>query len=94
MMRVSAIRFLMLSLIFTVLPAMAQPGAEEAPAIDPSAARSSGSSDTPDKLDTTPSEEESARGSTGADNSGRSPFDYRSSEEISEDVPVSFPVDI
>ena len=23
-----------------------------------------------------------------------SPFDYRSSEEISEDVPVSFPVDI
>jgi len=28
--------------------------------------------------------------STGKD----SPFDYRSSEEISEDVPVSFPVDI
>jgi hypothetical protein len=28
--------------------------------------------------------------STGKD----SPYDYRSSEEISEDVPVSFPVDI
>lgn len=29
-----------------------------------------------------------------ADNSGDSPFDYRSSEEISEDLSVSFPVDI
>ena len=28
-----------------------------------------------------------------ADNSS-SPFDYRASEEISEDLPVSFPVDI
>ena len=28
------------------------------------------------------------------DDSGDSPFDYRSSEEISEDLSVSFPVDI
>ena len=27
-------------------------------------------------------------------NSGDSPFDYRASEKISEDLPVSFPVDI
>ncbi len=34
--------------------------------------------------------QKSAPPTTGKD----SPFDYRSSEEISEDVPVSFPVDI
>lgn len=41
-------------------------------------------------------------GQTGADNSSEkgqparneSPFEYRPSEEISEDLPVSFPVDI
>ena len=42
----------------------------------------------------TPQSKESAPASSSAGNSGRSPFDYRSSEEISEDVPVSFPVDI
>ena len=34
--------------------------------------------------------QKNAPATTGKD----SPFDYRSSEEISEDVPVSFPVDI
>jgi hypothetical protein len=29
-----------------------------------------------------------------ADSGGDSPFDYRASEEISEDLPVSFPADI
>jgi hypothetical protein len=31
---------------------------------------------------------------SGTANSGDSPFDYRASEKISEDLPVSFPVDI
>ncbi len=31
---------------------------------------------------------------TASAGSANSPFDYRASEEISEDVPVSFPVDI
>ena len=29
-----------------------------------------------------------------SDSGGNSPFDYRASEEISEDLPVSFPADI
>lgn len=30
----------------------------------------------------------------GSSSSGGSPYDYRASEEISEDLPVSFPADI
>jgi len=37
-----------------------------------------------------PAQKKSSPPASGRD----SPFDYRSSEEISEDVPVSFPVDI
>jgi hypothetical protein len=38
---------------------------------------------------------ESSAGTEGGNTgSGNSPFDYRASEEISEDLPVSFPVDI
>ena len=35
-----------------------------------------------------------AAGDTTPTQAGRSPTDYRSSEKISEDLPVSFPVDI
>ena len=42
-------------------------------------------------------DEESAPGTQAPDNAdqgGGSPFDYEASEEISDDKPVSFPVDI
>jgi hypothetical protein len=42
----------------------------------------------------TPAAREPAPKSTPPATAKDSPFDYRSSEEISEDVPVSFPVDI
>jgi len=42
----------------------------------------------------TPVARDSAQKSTPPTTGKDSPFDYRSSEEISEDVPVSFPVDI
>jgi hypothetical protein len=41
-----------------------------------------------------PAPAEPAKKSTPAEGSKNSPFEYHSSEEISEDVPVSFPVDI
>ena len=41
-----------------------------------------------------PAAAEPAQQSTGAGQRKESPADYRPSEEISEDVPVSFPVDI
>ena len=50
-----------------------------------------------DKNDTASSAatpEGSAEKKTPSAKSNASPFDYRSSEKISEDVPVSFPVDI
>ncbi len=41
-----------------------------------------------------PAAREQAQKSTPSKTGKDSPFDYQSSEEISEDVPVSFPVDI
>ncbi|NQX89459.1 MAG: hypothetical protein HRT77_12420 [Halioglobus sp.] len=41
----------------------------------------------------TRSQEEAAEGAAATARND-SPFDYRASEEISEDLPVSFPVDI
>jgi hypothetical protein len=41
-----------------------------------------------------PATREQAQKSTPPKTGKDSPFDYRSSEQISEDVPVSFPVDI
>jgi len=35
-----------------------------------------------------------AKAKQPSDSGGSSPFDYRASEEISEDLPVSFPADI
>lgn len=58
----------------------------------------SGSSDTStDKTaapQQAPAAKSSAEASTSAGSGKNSPFDYRPSEEISEDAPVSFPVDI
>jgi hypothetical protein len=41
-----------------------------------------------------PTTSQQAQKNTATEKGKDSPFDYRSSEEISEDVPVSFPVDI
>ena len=39
-------------------------------------------------------ETEASAGESGTGSSDESPFDYQSSEQISEDLSVSFPVDI
>jgi len=68
-------------------PAAAKPAAEAAtgeaargaPAQAPAPAEKAGNPRSPEK---------------GADARGNSPFDYSASEQISEDLPVSFPADI
>jgi hypothetical protein len=86
---------LILVLALGATPVLAQPEADDAAAAGSSSAavtdKSKGSST---GTQPAPAAKESAPSSSSAGNSGRSPFDYRSSEEISEDVPVSFPVDI
>jgi hypothetical protein len=83
---------LFLALVLGSMPLLAQP-APDAPA----AGTAQGATRAGDK--TAPAQEapaapgpaqKSALPTAGKD----SPFDYRPSEEISEDVPVSFPVDI
>ncbi len=74
-------------------PLLAQPeatGGEESS----SAAAANGSADTTATTQPAPAPSATAPTSSSSGTSNKSPFDYRSSEEISEDVPVSFPVDI
>ncbi len=52
------------------------------------------SAPTPQSSDGKTDSGEGAKAKPRADSGGNSPFDYRASEEISEDVPVSFPADI
>lgn len=81
---------LLLALILGSAPVLAQPdvtGSAESPP-----AQAGGSTDKPAATQAPPAGSEPAAKSPGA--SSASPFDYRPSEEISEDVPVSFPVDI
>jgi hypothetical protein len=64
-------------------PGSAQPAAD-APKGAPAPQSPAGKKDTGDGANAKPR----------ADSGGESPFDYRASEEISEDLPVSFPADI
>ncbi len=83
---------LCLTLALGAMPLLAQP--EQA---EPPAGSSAGSTARPAEKTTAPQQAPAAREAApkSADAAGKtSPFDYRSSEEISEDVPVSFPVDI
>ena len=92
MTRPGQVNPLFLALIFGAMPLAAQPepgDASRSPAQDSSPATNQTSATPQAKADT-----DTAQKSSPATNSGDSPFDYRSSEEISEDVPVSFPVDI
>jgi len=93
MIKATQASLLLLALVFAALPVMAQHQADEATGSSASAARDN-ATEQPAATPETPADRESAPNSSSADTSGRSPFDYRSSEEISEDVPVSFPVDI
>ena len=80
---------LFLALILEATPLLAQaedaelPSQAEAPVGDQSPAVSQ-----------SPSTKDTAQKSTPTKTGQDSPFEYRPSEEISEDVPVSFPVDI
>ncbi len=67
--------------------ALAGAGALAQPAEEPTAAPPADSQPAP-----APDQDNTARDNTAAPT--RSPSDYRASEEISEDLPVSFPVDI
>lgn len=81
---------LFLALLLGATPALAQPetvGSSSAPTTEQVA-------DTPAASQSAPAPSEPASKDPGAGTSSKSPFDYRSSEKISEDVPVSFPVDI
>jgi hypothetical protein len=66
--------------------ALAQPAGSETTTKEPPAQAAAPDSANSVKPDDTP-----AQAPVGAD---RSPSDYRASEKISEDLPVSFPVDI
>lgn len=81
---------LFLALLLGTTPLLAQPDAGGASSASPG----EGSEGQPAATQQAPAPSEPAPESSSAGSSTRSPFDYRSSEEISEDVPVSFPVDI
>tara|TARA_R110000850_G_scaffold149299_1_gene271773 strand:- start:497 stop:748 length:252 start_codon:yes stop_codon:yes gene_type:complete len=74
---------LLLALLLGAAPLLAQPETGE---------KSAAADDEP--ADKPAATQEAPAGDAAAGADTRSPFDYRSSEEISEDVPVSFPVDI
>jgi len=79
---------LLLALALGSSPLLAQP-APQTKTAEPST-RAAQQTAPPQAPATTETAQKSTPPATGRD----SPFDYRSSEEISEDVPVSFPVDI
>jgi hypothetical protein len=80
---------LFLGLVLGSMPLLAQPAAD-AEAAKPATAVA----DKTPPPQQAPAAREPAQKSTPPTTGKDSPFDYRSSEEISEDVPVSFPVDI
>ena len=79
-----------LSILLVATPLQAQTDAADAA----TASASDGTADKPAAAQEPSTAREPAAKSGSAGASGNSPFDYRSSEEISEDVPVSFPVDM
>lgn len=87
MTRISRAAFIAAALSLTAPPAQAQPAEAE---VAPAPARAG--DEAPDSAPA-PAMPEASRKDTGADRPP-SPFDYEASEEISEDLSVSFPVDI
>ncbi|MEZ5502538.1 MAG: hypothetical protein R3E50_07675 [Halioglobus sp.] len=88
---------LLLTLALGAAPALAQPAA---PAEKSAAPDKAAAAPTAQKAQTTPAQpqpttrEPAPQQAAPPTAGGKSPFDYRSSEQISEDVSVSFPVDI
>ena len=80
---------LFLALALGSMPLLAQP-ATEAKTAEPTN-RTADKTPPPQQAPAAP---DAAQKSTPPKTGKDSPFDYKSSEEISEDVPVSFPVDI
>ena len=80
---------LFLALALGSMPLLAQPAAD-AEAAKPT----TDAADKTPRPQQAPAARDPAQKSTPPSAGRDSPFDYRSSEEISEDVPVSFPVDI
>lgn len=81
---------LALGLALASAPLRAQPEGKDAAEAAPAATDGAAT-----KPAATPAPPANSAPSPGPKSTGNSsPFDYRSSEEISEDVPVSFPVDI
>jgi len=79
---------LLFALALGAAPLLAQ--TEDTDAAETAPAATDTATDKPAATTAPPTNSAPAPKSTG----NSSPFDYRSSEEISEDVPVSFPVDI
>jgi hypothetical protein len=79
---------LFFALLLGAAPLLAQTDVTETK--EPAPAATDGTTEKPAATPAPPANSAPAQKSTG----NSSPFDYRSSEEISEDVPVSFPVDI
>lgn len=84
---------LFLALALGAAPLLAQPDAAGT-AGSPSGSADNGAKEQPAAPEQSPAASEPEPNSSSASKSTDSPFDYRSSEKISEDVPVSFPVDI
>jgi hypothetical protein len=80
---------LFLALILAATPLLAQSEDAELPSKEDASAGEQSQT-----ASQTPSTKEAAQKSTPTKTGQDSPFEYRPSEEISEDEPVSFPVDI
>ena len=81
---------LYLALALGSTPLLAQPPAPQAKRAEPARQAPATTAPAPQ----TPKAQEQAQKSTPPKTGKDSPFEYHSSEQISEDVPVSFPVDI
>jgi hypothetical protein len=83
---------LLLALALGSTPLLAQPTPDTATPAP--GAPATGAADKTAPAQQAPAARDPAQKSTPPTTGKDSPFDYRPSEEISEDVPVSFPVDI
>lgn len=81
---------LCLALALAAAPLLAQTAPQ--PAEPPAAPAAGEQKKTPPPA--TPAQGDTAKKGSSAGSGKDSPFDYRASEQISEDLPVAFPVDI
>ena len=88
-----ALALALAALTLATMPLFAQTApAQPAPSTSPATAGATESNTTQSQAATP--DKPAAKSPDAGSGKQSSPFDYRSSEEISEDVPVSFPVDI